>query len=319
MNDIIINTEEDEVEIDEAYSVDYDLPIASASTLGGIKIGDNVDIDNEGIISVPVASVDQAGVIKVGTNLSIDENGVMSATGGASVNVDSALSTSSTNPVQNRVITNNLNSAVGDISNLQSDISSINGEIDDIDEAISGLTSSVGLNSDAITTLQDDVTANSGLIANNASDILSIQGDVSTLNTNLGNLSGDVTALGNTVSQMGLVVDSLSADTNETIAYDDISNYWTAGNVFIVGKGKIAYVNFDLEGSLTINGGSYENILEITDDDFKPKYLMEGFLFTDAGMLKVSAFTSGIFRAYNLSSSNITLTKLSGNIPIILN
>lgn len=318
MSDIIINTEEDEVIIEDAYSVDYDLPIASASTLGGVKIGDNVDIDSEGTISVPIASTDQAGVIKVGTNLSIDENGVMSATGGASINVDSALSTSSTNPVQNRVITNNLNSAVGDISNLQSDISSINGEIDDIDEAISGLTSSVGLNSDAITTLQDDVTANSGFIANNASDILSIQGDVSTLNTNLGNLSGDVTALGNTVSQMGLVVDSLSADTNETIGYSDIANYWTAGNVSIVGKGKIVFVNFDLDGSLTINAGSYENILEITDDELKPKYPMEGFLIADTGMLKVSVFTSGIFRAYNLDSSNITITKLSGNIPIVL-
>ena len=55
------------------------------------------------------ATTTKAGVFKVGTNLSIDSNGVLSATGGATITVDSALSTTSTNPVQNAVITNALN------------------------------------------------------------------------------------------------------------------------------------------------------------------------------------------------------------------
>lgn len=47
--------------------------------------------------------------------------------------VDNALSTTSTNPVQNAVITTALNSATGDISDLQEDITNIQNEIDGID------------------------------------------------------------------------------------------------------------------------------------------------------------------------------------------
>lgn len=53
---------------------------ASASKLGLVKIGDNVNISSAGAISVPVGSDETAGVYKVGSGLSVDENGVLSAT-----------------------------------------------------------------------------------------------------------------------------------------------------------------------------------------------------------------------------------------------
>ena len=61
-----------------------DLPVASAETLGGVKVGTNLTIDENGVLSADnqtpgVASADTAGVVKVGTNLTIDENGVPSA------------------------------------------------------------------------------------------------------------------------------------------------------------------------------------------------------------------------------------------------
>ena len=61
-----------------------DLPVASAETLGGVKVGTNLTIDENGVLSADnqtpgVASADTAGVVKVGTNLTIDENGVLSA------------------------------------------------------------------------------------------------------------------------------------------------------------------------------------------------------------------------------------------------
>lgn len=59
----------------------YILPIASTTTLGGVKID--------------------------GTSITIDD-GVISSTGGGSITVDSALSDSSENPVQNKVITSAL-------------------------------------------------------------------------------------------------------------------------------------------------------------------------------------------------------------------
>lgn len=60
------------------------------------------------ITSVPIASSSTLGGIKVGSNLSIASDGTLSATGGSTITVDSALSTTSENPVQNKVITNAL-------------------------------------------------------------------------------------------------------------------------------------------------------------------------------------------------------------------
>lgn len=64
----------------------YSLPTASATVLGGIKVGSNLSIDANGVLSagnsyvLPIASPTVLGGIKVGTNLSIDANGVLSST-----------------------------------------------------------------------------------------------------------------------------------------------------------------------------------------------------------------------------------------------
>lgn len=56
---------------------------------------------------LPYASKDTLGGVKVGTNLSIDENGVLSADA-QKMTVDSALDSNSENPVQNKVVKNAL-------------------------------------------------------------------------------------------------------------------------------------------------------------------------------------------------------------------
>jgi hypothetical protein len=64
----------------------YTLPTAAASTLGGIKVGSGLAIDGSGILSttytytLPTASVSTIGGVKVGTGLTIDGNGVLAAT-----------------------------------------------------------------------------------------------------------------------------------------------------------------------------------------------------------------------------------------------
>ena len=70
----------------------YTLPTAAAGTLGGIKVGANLSIDADGILSanaggytLPAANATTLGGIKVGSGLSIDGNGVLTATGGSSV------------------------------------------------------------------------------------------------------------------------------------------------------------------------------------------------------------------------------------------
>jgi microcystin-dependent protein len=62
----------------------YSLPTASASVLGGVKIGSNVSIDGSGVISVaapyslPVATSSVLGGVKQGSNVTIDGSGVIS-------------------------------------------------------------------------------------------------------------------------------------------------------------------------------------------------------------------------------------------------
>ena len=70
----------------------YTLPIAAAGTLGGIKVGANLSIDVDGVLSanaggytLPAADEATLGGIKVGSGLSIDGNGVLTATGGSTV------------------------------------------------------------------------------------------------------------------------------------------------------------------------------------------------------------------------------------------
>ena len=92
----------------------YTLPPATNSMLGGIIVGDNLSIDNDGVLSatggtpyvLPIASDTTLGGIKVGNNLSIDPiTGVLSATGGGGgVTVDDHIDGTSENPVQNKVI-----------------------------------------------------------------------------------------------------------------------------------------------------------------------------------------------------------------------
>lgn len=48
----------------------YTLPTASAYTLGGVKIGNNIDINN-GTISVPTGSYYSSGVLSVGDNINV--------------------------------------------------------------------------------------------------------------------------------------------------------------------------------------------------------------------------------------------------------
>lgn len=67
----------------------YSLPTASAETLGGVKVGSNLSIA-DGVLSapapysLPTASAETLGGVKVGSGLSIDD-GVLSTSGGYSV------------------------------------------------------------------------------------------------------------------------------------------------------------------------------------------------------------------------------------------
>lgn len=317
MSDIVINVEEPEVIISDEYSQDYNLPIASSSTLGGVKIGDNISETSDGTISVPIASSNTAGVIKVGDNLSITD-GVLSASGSVSIVVDNALSTTSTNPVQNRVITNTITPISDDVQTLQESISSISGDISDIEESISTTNSNVTTNSDNISLLQTAVQTNTDNISTNTSNIASNSGLISDLDGRLTTDEGYITSQGNALGQLQDNVNALSVAFVETANGTDIDNtIWTGGAVTIIRRGKVGFVTLDLEGSYTFAGSSSKLVYTMSDQDNLPTYVGKGCLYTDDGAVYAEFDTDGKVIIYNYGSSNINLSYLMGSIPVV--
>lgn len=322
--DILINIDDPEVIITDEYSQDYNLPIASSTVLGGVKIGENVNIASDGTISVDIpavgyASADTAGVIKVGTNLSIDANGVLSAAGGGgTITVDNTMSTTSTNPVQNRVITNTVNPIASDVAALQEDISTINGQISDLGENIGSVAADVSANNDAIIALQGDVSDNADAIATNVTNIGQNTSDISDLDTRLGTDEGYITSQGNAIGALQTSVDALSIILTETAAGTDIDNtIWTGGSVTIFRRGKTGVVTLDLEGTYTLAGSSSKLVYTMSDADNKPTYVGKGCLYTDDGAVYAEFDTDGKLIIYNYGSSNINLSYLMGSIPVV--
>lgn len=70
----------------------YTLPQASTTELGGVIIGDNINVDENGVISVdsvipyelPIATNSVLGGVMIGDGIDVDENGVISVSGGGS-------------------------------------------------------------------------------------------------------------------------------------------------------------------------------------------------------------------------------------------
>lgn len=318
MSDIIINVDDPEVVITDEYSTDYDLPIASTSTLGGVKIGNNVNITSDGTISIPTASADTAGVIKVGTNLSIDENGVLSGQAGGNVTIDSALSTTSTNPVQNRVITSNINSLSSNIGTVASSVSSLSGDLSNLTNTVTTLGTTVSSQGNTLNGLVTTVSENTNNISANANSIVTNTSDISDLDTRLDTAEDNITALGNGLGQLQGAVDTTTVVFNEVAAGTEIDNtIWTDGNVQIRRRGRTGVVYLTLEGTLTVNSFASALIYTQVDQDNLPAFVGSACLYTDAGVLYGEFDTAGKLYVYNNSNSNISLTYLEGSIPVL--
>lgn len=72
-------------EIAQSAGETYTLPAATSETLGGVKIGDGVNVTDDGTISVtqstytlPAATASTIGGVKPGTGLTVSEDGTLS-------------------------------------------------------------------------------------------------------------------------------------------------------------------------------------------------------------------------------------------------
>lgn len=298
-----------DVVVTDQYSTDYNLPIASSSTLGGVKIGDNISEESDGTISVPIASASTVGVIKVGQNLTIESDGTLNAQAGGSsyvlpqattvtlggVYVDANMSSSSTNPVQNRVINSQLSTVSGNVQNLSTSLGNLS-------TTVGNLSTTVGNQGNSITTNTNDIDALESTVEGNTTDIANNALAISTNTSNISALQS--TAL------------SLTQVRNLEISWADIDDQvWTSGSIMIQGLGKIAFAEINLNGNLTI--AAQDDYLLYTLNTNLPAYPMHGVLYTDAGTLGVTIATDGTVTLYNDGTASVTLATLKGSVPMV--
>lgn len=314
--EVEIILQQDSVEVTEPLVADYILPTATANTLGGVKIGDNINIDSTDHISVPTAGSSTAGVIKVGTGLTIDANGVLSsdisdlpqATKNSLgvVYVDDELNTLSQNPVQNAVVSLGLTEIDGTVSGLSTTVTNLGTTVTNLGTSVTNLNTSLG-------TLSDTVT-------NQGNAISTIEGNITTIQDDIDDINDDITDLGNGMAQYQGYVDPLLVSNEEIFEYTDLDTPadFTAGNLTVYRRGRTGIINFYLEATLTLASNTPYNLCHVSVDN-TPTYESYGILLTDDGEISVTITSAGYIILQNLTATSKTITKITGNLPVVFN
>lgn len=296
----------------------YHLPIASETQLGGIKIGSNLTIEEDGTLNaesteynLPVATSSTLGGVKIGSGLSMAE-GILSVT------VDSSLSSTSTNPVQNSVVSSNLSTLTSaiqgigtEVTNLGANYRALNNTVGTHSTSIATLESTVGTQSTAIQTNTNNISNNAAAIANTNSTVSTLSGRMDTAEDNITDISSNVSTLSETIDTLADVV-----DIEVTYSYLLPVSTWSSGSIMLSRRGVIVNAYFNLVGSLSITSGT--STLLYTLADHLPAVAAYGTLISDDGVLSVSVNTSGEITLSNISAHNINLSKLQGCLTYTL-
>ena len=291
----------------------YHLPIASADTLGGIKVGSNLTIEEDGTLNaesteynLPVATASTLGGIKVGSNLNIDD-GVLTAA------VDSVLA-NSTNPIQNSAV----NSA---ISTLTTTTQTLTNNLGNLSSSVTLLSGTVSSNTDDITSLQNDVSGLGDDVDTNTNNIENNTNDISDLNGSISLLGDRVTATEDAITELQTNVTGLlplAASSVDEITYSSLlpATSWTSGSILVVKRGKVGYIYFDLEGNITIAANT--SVVLYNFNDLVPSVKATATLLTDSGVIlgELDDYSYNL-SLVNMGSQPITLTKVKGSIPLV--
>lgn len=304
MNNINIEIDEPAIEIDgTSQQSEYVLPTATVTRLGGIKVGKNLIVESDGTLN----AVQGSYTLPQATN---------NVLGG--VYVDTTLSSSSENPVQNKVINNSINNLSSSLNSIESSISSISSNLSTLSQSVTDLNTSLAATDATLTEAQGNISTNTENISTNTSNISSLQSSVSTLNTNVTTLQGEVTSINQGFAQVQSSIASLLVDTNITYGYGDIdSSVWTGGNIQAIAKGLNGYIQVNLTGNLTLAAGGSFTIYKF--DDFAIKYDMLNTVFTDAGVAVLAVKTNGDIVIMNNSSQAMSIHSITGIAPFIIN
>lgn len=317
MEEINIHRIQTQVNIDSDERT-YHLPIASETTLGGIKVGDNLSITEDGTLSavgegyeLPVASASRLGGIKVGAGLQIN-NSVLTPV------VDTIMSAVSANPLTNATITSTINTINSDITGITSRVEDLETSNGDIINSISGIEGNITSLDDAVDELSDDlsdlsstVSGYSSSISQNTDDITSLSGRMTTAEDDIDTIEGNITTINGNITD-------LSAFNETVITYSYLLpvSTWTTGQLTYEKRGKMGVIYFDLQGSLQLAGGGTTVLHTFSGIELYTN--ASSVLLTDDGPVLASIDSStGELSLTNLANNNQTITNLQGSIPLV--
>lgn len=298
-----VNIEQDERE--------YHLPIASATQLGGIKVGENLSIEEDGTLNaeateyeLPTASASTLGGIKVGSGLQIN-NGVLTPI------VDTILSTVSANPVTNATISNTINTINSDITGLGSRVGVLETSNGNILNSISGIEGSITSINGAVDTLDSNLSSLSSTVSGFSSAISQNTSDISSLGGRMTTAEGKITTLEGTATSLTQLVDD-----EQTYSYLLPVSTWTAGTITLERRGKVGTLYIDIEGDLTL--ASAASTIVFSYDSLNLFLPASAALVSDDGLVlgKVDDQTNN-FTLENISGSSLHITKVKGSIPLV--
>lgn len=309
--DIRISREDRNIDISGDMSV-YHLPIASPTMLGGIKVGNNLSIEEDGTLNaesteyqLPTASQSTLGGVKVGSNLNI-AGGVLTAI------VDNSLSTVSTNPVRNSVITTAINST-------NSDVAALDNRLDTAEDNIS-------TNAGNITTISGDLTDLSGDVSSLSTTLATLSDTVSDLSSTVGGFTSDISDLQDRMSTAEGSITDLQDDVNPLKTIVDISveytsllpiTTWTSGELTLHRRGQLGFLFINLEGALLLGANSSTQIYQLQTPANIPLYTTSATVLTDVGNIVFEVTDQGEVNLKNPSASSLTISKVYGNVPVV--
>ena len=315
MDEINIEQSIPQINIDTATRT-YHLPIASDTVLGGIKVGNNLTIEEDGTLNaeaieydLPAATSSTLGGVIVGSALSITD-GILS------VDCDQSLDTTSFRPVRNATVASNISTLSSNLSDAVTSLTSLSNNFTTLNTTVSSHTSSISALDSTVSELSNAVSANTDNISGNTSSITDLSDTVTTQGNSISTIEGDITDINNAMGDISSDVSLLKYQTSETITNSYLLpiNTWTGGEITLDRRGKVATLTFNLTCTLTIHNSDV-TVYTLTDNI--PNADTYGILLTDDGTILCKVDTDGIITLMNPEGDNKTITTVQGQLVIL--